>query len=273
MWKLLKFKILFSNFLFAFSFLNNGISIEEISLGGLSHNPAKSANYKDFFLETNHSSYPLSTSFFYLSLFRGTNLINYGLEIVNFNYGEIERRDRFPTSDFIGYYNPQDFVFSFLLNRKIKDNFKIGFSLKFYYSTLYTYSDYTFGFDLGLTYSPIKYLTSSISFTNLSLPLYYITQNFYPPNNFNFTLRLSLIKFFDNYFEITKNLREKENYFKMGIELKPIPFIKMRSGYNFYNQSFNIGFSLMKDFLSFSYNYQIVKNLPSSHHLGLTFGK
>ncbi|MEO0088919.1 MAG: hypothetical protein ABIK56_00100 [candidate division WOR-3 bacterium] len=275
MLRLLKFKFLLLNFLFAFSFLNNGITLEEISLGSLAHNPAKYANYKNFLIETNYSSYLLSTSQISLLLLRETNLINYGLEIVNFKYGGIERRGKFP-SDFWGYYSPEDFIISFLTSKKISQNFNIGFSLKFYYSTLYIYSDYSFGFDLGVDYSPIKYLTSSISFTNFSLPLHYISQNFYPPNNLNLTLKLSPIDFLKNYLEFSRDLREKENYLKLGLELKPHPIIDLKSGYNFYNGSFNIGFSiepLKEKILKISYAYRIFKSLPSSHHFGITFGK
>ncbi|MEO0096668.1 MAG: hypothetical protein ABIK78_01060 [candidate division WOR-3 bacterium] len=275
MLKLLKFNFLLLNFLFAFSFLNNGITLEEISLGSLAHNPAKYANYKKFLIETNYSSYLLSTSQISLLFLRETGLANYGLEIVNFKYGEIERRGKFP-SDFWGYYSSEDFIISFLTSKKISQNFNIGFSLKFYYSTLYIYSDYTFGFDLGVDYSPIKYLTGSISFTNLSLPLHYISQNFYPPNNLNLTLKLSPIDFLKNYLEFSRDLREKENYLKLGLELKPHPIIDLKSGYNFYNRSFNIGFSinpLKENILKISYAYQIFKSLPSSHHFGITFGK
>ncbi|MEO0131180.1 MAG: hypothetical protein ABIK76_05780 [candidate division WOR-3 bacterium] len=275
MLKLLKFNFLLLNFLFAFSFLNNGITLEEISLGSLAHNPAKYANYKNFLIETNYSSYLLSTSQISLLFLRETGLANYGLEIVNFKYGEIERRGKFP-SDFWGYYSSEDFIISFLTSKKISQNFNIGFSLKFYYSTLYIYSDYTFGFDLGVDYSPIKYLTGSISFTNLSLPLHYISQNFYPPNNLNLTLKLSPIDFLKNYLEFSRDLREKENYLKLGLELKPHPIIDLKSGYNFYNRSFNIGFSinpLKENILKISYAYQIFKSLPSSHHFGITFGK
>lgn len=275
MWRLLKFKFLFINFIFAFNFLNNGITLEEISLGSLSHNPAKYANYKNFLIETNYSAYPLSTSQIYLLFLRGTDLINYGLEITNFKYGEIERRGKFP-SDFWGYYSPEDFALAFLVSKKVSKIFDIGFSLKFYYSTLYIYSDYSFGFDFGITYSPNKYLTSSISFTNLSLPLHYISQNFYPPNNLNLTLKLSLIEVLKNYFEFSRNLREKENYFKLGLELKPHSIVDLRTGYNFYNKSFNLGFSikpLKENILKISYAYQIIKSLPSTHHLGISFGK
>ncbi len=275
MLKLLKFNFLLLNFLFAFSFLNNGITLEEISLGSLAHNPAKYANYKNFLIETNYSSYLLSTSQISLLLLKETGLANYGLEIVNFKYGEIERRGKFP-SDFWGYYSSEDFIISFLTSKKISQNFNIGFSLKFYYSTLYIYSDYTFGFDLGVDYSLIKYLTGSISFTNLSLPLHYISQNFYPPNNLNLTLKLSPIDFLKNYLEFSRDLREKENYLKLGLELKPHPIIDLKSGYNFYNRSFNIGFSinpLKENILKISYAYQIFKSLPSSHHFGITFGK
>jgi|YelNatPaOPRAMG01_1025707.scaffolds.fasta_scaffold00040_87 hypothetical protein len=273
MWKLLKFKILFFNFLLAFTFLNNGVNLEEISLGGLNHNPAKYGDYQDFFLESNYSTYPLSVTQFFLFLGRKSKFINYGIEILSFNYGDIENRDNLPAGDFLGYYHPQDFIFSFLLSKKIKNGLKIGFSPKFYYASLFTYYDYTIGFDFGFDYRPIKFLTLNTSFTNLSLPLHYLRQNFYPPNNFNFGWQLSFIKFLNNYFEITRNLREKENYFKIGIELVPNAFFKIRSGYNFDNQIFNIGFSLAKDFLKFSYNYQIIKNFSPAHHFGLTVGK
>ncbi len=277
MWKLLKFNLLLIllNFLFAFNFLNNGISVEEISLGSLSHNPAKYADYKDFLMEIDYSSYPLSTSQIFLLLLRGTDLINYGLEIVNFKYGEIERRGKYP-SDFWGYYSPEDFVISFFTSKKIQKNFNAGFSLKFYYSTLYIYSDYSFGFDFGIDYLPIKYLTTSLSFTNLSLPLHYISQNFYPPNNLNLTLKISPISFLKNYLELSKNLREKESYLKLGLELKPHILVDLKTGYNFYNSSFKVGFSiklLKENILKISYAYQIFKSLPSSHHLGISFGK
>lgn len=275
MWKLLKFNFLLLNSFFAFTFLNNGITVEEISLGSLSHNPAKYANYKNFLIETNYSSYPLSTSQISLILLRGTGLANYGLEIINFKYGEIERRGKYP-SDFFGYYSPEDFILSFLVSRKILENFDIGFSLKFYYSTLYIYSDYSFGFDFGINYSPIKYLTGSLSFTNLSLPLHYISRNFYPPNNLNLTLTLSPINFLKNYFEFSQNLREKENYYKLGLELKPHSIVDLRTGYNFYNKSYNIGFSikpLKENILKISYVYQFLKSLPSSHHFSISFGK
>lgn len=275
MLRLLKFNFLLLNFLFAFDFLNNGISLEEISLGALSHNPAKYADYKDFLIETNYSCYLLSASQISLILLRGKGLINYGVELVNFKYGEIERRGMFP-SDFWGYYSPEDFVLSFLVSKKISKNFNIGFSLKFYYSTLYIYSDYSFGFDLGIDYSPSKYLTNSLSFTNLSLPLHYISQNFYPPNNLNLTLKFFPINFFKNYLELTRDLRKKENYLKLGLELKPQAIVDLKTGYNFYNRSFNIGFSikpLKENILKIFYAYQIFKSLPSSHHLGISFGK
>ncbi len=275
MWKSLKFNFLLLNFLFAFNFLNNGTTLEEISLGSLAHNPAKYANYKNFLVEINYSSYPLSTSQISLLLLRETNLINYGLEIVNFKYGEIERRGKYPT-DFWGYYSVEDYVLSFSIIKKLLKNFNVGFSLKFYYSTLYIYSDYSFGFDFGIDYSPIKYLTGSISFTNLSLPLHYISQNFYPPNNLNLTLKLSPIDFLKNYLEFSRDLREKKNYLKLGLELKPNPIIDLKTGYNFYNRIFNVGFSinpLKRNILKISYAYRILKSLSSSHHLGISFGK
>ncbi|MCS7250391.1 MAG: hypothetical protein N2323_03625 [candidate division WOR-3 bacterium] len=275
MLRLLKFNLLIFSFLFAFSFLNNGVTLEEISLGSLSHNPSKYADYKDFLIETNYSFYSLSTSKVSFLLLRGTNLANYGLEVVNFKYGEIERRGKFP-SNFWGYYSPEDYVISFLISKRASKNFNIGFSLKFYYSTLYIYSNYSFGFDFGFEYSPIKYLTGSLSFTNLSLPLHYISQNFYPPNNLNLTLKISSIEILDNYLEFTQNLREKDNCFKLGLNLKPHSVIDLKAGYNFDNKGFNLGFSIKpwkRNILKISYAYQIFNFLPSSHHLGISFGK
>lgn len=275
MWKLLKFSLLSLNHLFAFIFLNNGISLEEVSLGSLAHNPAKYANYKDFLIETNYSAYLLSTSQTSLILLRGTDLVNYGLEIVNFRYGDIERRGKFP-ADFFGYYSADDFTFAFLLSKKVSENFNIGFSLKLYYSTLYVYSNYSFGLDWGIDYSPFKCFTGSISLTNLSLPLHYISQNFYPPNNLNLTLKFSLVEFLKNYFEFTRNLREKNNYFKFGLELKPHPILDLKAGYNLYNKSFNSGFSvklLKENILKISYAYQIFSSLPSAHHFSVSLGK
>uniref|UniRef100_A0A7V3RIS7 PorV/PorQ family protein n=1 Tax=candidate division WOR-3 bacterium TaxID=2052148 RepID=A0A7V3RIS7_UNCW3 len=75
-----------------------------------------------------------------------------GLNIMNFDYGEIEARPEYPTEDSTGFYTGSDFSIGICGARNISTNGRIGIKAKYIYENLYIYSGGTLGIDLSIAY-------------------------------------------------------------------------------------------------------------------------
>ncbi len=87
-----------------------------------------------------------------LSIGRRFNDFDFGVNIMNYDYGMIEARPDYPTEDSTGFYTGSDFYLGFCVAKNVSTNGRIGIKLKYIYENLYIYSDATLGFDFSLAY-------------------------------------------------------------------------------------------------------------------------
>ncbi len=101
-----------------------------------------------------------------LALSRRFNQFDFGISIMNFDYGLIEARPDYPTDDSTGFYTANDFCLGICASKSISTNGKLGMKMKYIYENIYIYSGATLGFDISLAYINHSY-GMSIGATNI----------------------------------------------------------------------------------------------------------
>jgi hypothetical protein len=125
------------------------------------YNPANFAAGDNFTFNCSYNRFYLGMRSVSLSLTRKIKSIDFGLGIVNFDYGNIEWRPDYPTDDPTIDYRAYDF--SLILGASVSISSKgiIGVNLKYVTENIYVYSDYALAMDVAFAY---RNSTSGITF-------------------------------------------------------------------------------------------------------------
>jgi hypothetical protein len=87
-----------------------------------------------------------------LALSRKIKTVDFGISIMNYDYGEIEARPAYPTEDSVMYYSAYDFVLGVCGALRVSEQGRFGLNLKYVYESVYIYSGNTIAFDAAIAY-------------------------------------------------------------------------------------------------------------------------
>ncbi len=125
------------------------------------YNPANFEARDDLTIECSYNRFYLSMQSVSLSIGKHIKNIDFGLGIVNYDYGDIEWRPNYPTEDPLISYKAYDFAFIIGMGLNLSRNGRFGLNLKYITENLYVYSDYAFAADVAFSY---RAASSGISF-------------------------------------------------------------------------------------------------------------
>lgn len=134
------------------------------------YNPANLETDERFRLSCFYGDFYVSTRSFSLSVSKKLKVFDFGVGIMNFDYGDIELRPDYPTEDTVTSYTGSDFMFIICGARKISPQGKLGLGIKYISENIYIYSDHTVAFDFSLTYRN-EIGSVSVGTTNLGYPI------------------------------------------------------------------------------------------------------
>lgn len=125
------------------------------------YNPANFQASDNFTVNCSYNRFYLGMQSVSLSLSKKIRSIDFGLGIVNFDYGTIEWRPDYPTDDPLIDYRAYDFSLILATSLRVSSNGRIGVNLKYVSENIYVYSDYALAVDIAFAY---QNTTSGITF-------------------------------------------------------------------------------------------------------------
>ncbi|MGB7055199.1 MAG: hypothetical protein WBE28_07750 [bacterium] len=125
------------------------------------YNPANIEARDNFTFNCSYNRFYLGMQSVSLSLTRKIKSIDFGLGIVNFDYGNIEWRPEYPSDDPTIDYRAYDFSLILGASVSVSSKGRIGVNLKYVTENIYVYSDYALAMDVAFAY---RNSTSGITF-------------------------------------------------------------------------------------------------------------
>lgn len=125
------------------------------------YNPANFEARDNFTFNCSYNRFYLGMQSVSLSLTRKIKSIDFGLGIVNFDYGNIEWRPEYPSDDPTIDYRAYDFSLILGASVSVSPKGRIGVNLKYVTENIYVYSDYALAMDVAFAY---RNSTSGITF-------------------------------------------------------------------------------------------------------------
>jgi hypothetical protein len=125
------------------------------------YNPANFEARDNFTFSCSYNRFYLGMQSVSLALTRKIKAIDFGLGIVNFDYGNIELRPDYPTDDPVIDYRAYDFSLILGASVSVSSKGRIGINLKYITEHIYVYSDYALAMDVAFGY---RNTTSGITF-------------------------------------------------------------------------------------------------------------
>jgi hypothetical protein len=125
------------------------------------YNPANFEAGDNFTFNCSYNRFYLGMQSVSLSLTRKIKSIDFGLGIVNFDYGNIEWRPDYPTDDPTIDYRAYDFSLILGASVSVSSKGRIGVNFKYVTENIYVYSDYALAMDVAFAY---RNSTSGITF-------------------------------------------------------------------------------------------------------------
>ena len=116
------------------------------------YNPANFEGHDNFRFNCSYNRFYLGMQSVSLSLTRKIKSIDFGLGIVNFDYGNIELRPEYPTDDPVIDYRAYDFSLILGASVGVSSKGRIGVNLKYVTEHIYVYSDYALAMDVAFAY-------------------------------------------------------------------------------------------------------------------------
>lgn len=206
------------------------------------YNPANFEAGDDFKLACFYNQLYVSMKSISLALSKKINGLDFGLGIMNFDYGDIEWRPTYPTEDTLLNYSANDFLIALSGGVKISPQGRLGINYKYIAENIYIYHDYAFAFDISLSYRNTQ---GGISFgaTNFG---YKLTLN---NEEVNLPARLSLggyrnIKNIAASFDLHYLVNNGKFEFGLGLGLPVGKIVEFNAGMN-YRENFYPGFGLV----------------------------
>ncbi|NLA23359.1 MAG: type IX secretion system protein PorQ [Bacteroidales bacterium] len=154
----------------------NNVSIFDYDPSLVYANPALMHSYMDNMLHLSYNNYIADINFAYASYIKDfENIGTFGGSIYFLNYGKFIHADE--TGAILGNFTASDYVFDVSYNRPLMERLYAGASLKFIYSSMFTYFSSGLAADLGLHYfSGDSLFSAGLAFKNLGSQLkpYYL---------------------------------------------------------------------------------------------------
>ena len=125
------------------------------------YNPSNFEAGDNYSVQCSYNRFYLGMQSVSLSLSRKIKKLDFGLGIVNFDYGDIEWRPDYPTEDPLITYRAYDFSLILAASAEVSSQGRIGINLKYITESIYMYSDYALALDLAFAY---RNTTSGITF-------------------------------------------------------------------------------------------------------------
>jgi hypothetical protein len=125
------------------------------------YNPANFEAHENFTFNCSYNRFYLGMQSVSLSLTKKIGSIDFGLGILNFDYGNIEWRPDYPTDDPTIDYRAYDFSLILGASVNVSPKGRIGVNLKYVTENIYVYSDYALAMDIAFAYRTV---TSGITF-------------------------------------------------------------------------------------------------------------
>jgi hypothetical protein len=116
------------------------------------YNPANFETKDVLAIECSYNRFYLSMQSVSLSVGKRIKNIDFGLGIVNYDYGEIEWRPNYPTEDPLISYTAYDFSLILGMGVNLSEKGRFGLNLKYITENLYVYSDYALAMDVAFSY-------------------------------------------------------------------------------------------------------------------------
>jgi hypothetical protein len=125
------------------------------------YNPANFQASDNFTVNCSYNRFYLGMHSVSLSLSRKIRSVDFGLGIINFDYGAIEWRPDYPTEDPLIDYRAYDFSVILGASVGVSSSGRIGINLKYVTENIYVYSDQALAMDFAFAY---QNTTSGITF-------------------------------------------------------------------------------------------------------------
>ncbi|MGB9721146.1 MAG: hypothetical protein ACPL28_06705 [bacterium] len=116
------------------------------------YNPSVFYAHEDYRISIYYSNLYTDMKNLHFALTREFNKIDFGISIMNFDYGSIEARPEYPTEDSTGFYSANDFCVGLCASKNVTTNGRLGLKAKYIYENIFVYSGATLGFDISLAY-------------------------------------------------------------------------------------------------------------------------
>jgi len=233
------------------------------------YNPANFEADENYLVNFSYNQFFLSMKSFSLTLTKKLKSRNFGIGVVNFDYGDIELRPDYPTEDSLISYSANDFSIIFCSGVRISPQGRMGINLKYISENIYVYGDYTLAFDISFSYRGPK---AGVSFgaTNIGST---ITLN---NEEVNLPARLSLGGYYDfkkiiQSFDIHYLINNGKFEFGFGFLLPLKKIIELNAAIN-YREAFypGLGFAINWDRMTLKYGASIYPfNLGMINTLGI----
>lgn len=125
------------------------------------YNPSNFEAGDNYSVQCSYNRFYLGMQSVSLSLSRKMKKLDFGVGIVNFDYGDIEWRPDYPTEDPLITYRAYDFSLILAASAEVSSQGRIGINLKYITESIYMYSDYALALDVAFSY---RNTTSGITF-------------------------------------------------------------------------------------------------------------
>ncbi len=207
------------------------------SADALRWNPALMVKGAGIEASMHHTLWFLGTSQSSLLIKRRLGRFSIGAEAIYFSSGEIELRDSISSPDPLGSYHFADLSLGLGVGVEVVRGTRIGFVARYYHERLWSYSDHTWGFDVGLNYTPLSGFDLGASVLDFGFDMHLDAEGFKPPMTIrvggayahdwsqNFATVLNLDFLYRPY--------DKEPGLRTGLEAKIFNILALRAGAKF----------------------------------------
>lgn len=151
------------------------------SANALRWNPALLAQGPSIEASMHHAVWFMGTSRSTLLVKRRLGRFSIGAEAIYFTSGEIELRDSIPSARPMGTYSFADLSLGLGAAAQIVQGTRIGIIARYYHERLWTYAAHTWGFDVGLNYTPLSGFDLGFSVLDFGFDTHLDAEGFKPP--------------------------------------------------------------------------------------------
>jgi len=204
------------------------------SANALRWNPALLVKGPGIEASMNHTLWFLGTSQGSLLIKRRLGRFSIGAEAIYFTSGEIELRDSIGSPDPLGSYYFADLSLGLGAGVEVVRGTRVGLIARYYHERLWTYAAHTWGFDVGLNYTPISGFDLGVSVLDFGFDMHLDAEGFKPPMSIrvggsyvhdwsqNLATSLNLDFLYRPY--------EKEPGLRTGLEARLFDLLALRAG-------------------------------------------